>query len=176
MLTWVNRYKNKIPRISATEQVPRAPVAPSLHDDAAASPTPADPFAPLPRALLTQLMHLYFNYKFWLAPYPHKPSFERDFERRREREDGQEEWVALVYGMATNALMLPARLLPVSADEAKRLVGVSFELMMRFLRREYDEYSVDRCEWRQCGGADCCRSICDCLVMSASRHADPAEC
>ncbi|WOO77137.1 uncharacterized protein LOC62_01G000728 [Vanrija pseudolonga] len=110
----------------------------------AVSPTRIDPFAPLPHALLTRLVQLYFEYKFWLAPYPHRPSFERDFARRREQQAGQDEWVALVYGMATNALMLPARLLPVSADEAKRLVMVSFEHMMGFLKREYDEYSVDR--------------------------------
>ncbi|KAL1413458.1 hypothetical protein Q8F55_001225 [Vanrija albida] len=142
-------YKRKIARVS--EQPPREwQPAPEPEPEPEPAPPPRgaspppDPFAPLPRQLLTHLVALYFDYVFWLVPYPHRPSFERDLARRREAGAGEDEWVAMVYGMLTNVLVLPASLLPVSADEAKALLNVCFERVMAFLKREYDEYSADR--------------------------------
>lgn len=91
-------------------------------------------------------MQLYFDYIFWVVPYPHRPSFERDLADHREERPDQEEWIATVYGVVSFALGLPAQLLPLGATEIRPLLNVCFEHMMAFLKRSYDVYSADRSE------------------------------
>lgn len=103
--------------------------------------------AVLPRDLLNHLVRLYFDYVSWIIPYPHRPSFEHDLANRREESRGQDEWVATVFGLITYALSLPRQILPLEDNGISALGTLCFDHLMSFLRRGYDVYSADRCEW-----------------------------
>lgn len=101
----------------------------------------------LPRDLLNTLLRLFFEYGFWLCPYPHRPTFERDIANHREEAPDQEEFTALVFALICFSLLAPKQLIPLTPSEIDELSKVCFDNLREFLKREYAELTSTRCEW-----------------------------
>lgn len=101
----------------------------------------------VPPHVLDTLVGLYFDYVFWLVPYPDRAAFVADLARHREDDDGQEEWTAMVYALISFALIhMPRHLIPMSTVEQAALLKESFHRTLHFLRQEYTDFTSDRRE------------------------------
>ncbi|KAL1406688.1 hypothetical protein Q8F55_008394 [Vanrija albida] len=124
-------------------QLPTPPMPSTLYPSSNPRPNPLD--AILPRHTLEALVKLYFDYVFWLVPYPHRPTFERDLAARREEGDGQEEWTAMVVAVVMYALLhLPKNNVPLSSDEGTDLLERTYNASLEFLGKPFVTYTSSR--------------------------------
>jgi hypothetical protein len=157
-----------------------APGSALTHSGPSSGPTATPPFLGaykdsgnpfervLPREMLNHLVTLYFEYMFWINPYPHRPTFERDLANRREEEPGQDEWAAMVFGMLGFVCLLPKQLLPLSPDESSALMGKCLEQLMAFIvRSDYTTVTHQRRESPH--------SVADTSVRDPLRGVSPAR-
>ncbi|GMK56132.1 hypothetical protein CspeluHIS016_0211880 [Cutaneotrichosporon spelunceum] len=108
------------------------------------------------RELLNHLIHIYFEYMFWLMPYPHQPTMQRDLANRREEEPGQETFIAMVFSILGMVCVMPTHLTPLSPDQTSSLMAICEEQIMSYLsKREGVVLSHQRLFVAQCGAVIC---------------------
>ena len=100
----------------------------------------------IPRALLSRVIDLFFEYVYAIAPCVHKPSFLLDMTECRETRHGEEEWMALVLAIAGVTLVqLPRSLAKLTKTVARDLVLAIAGAVSCFLDAEYTTTTLSRC-------------------------------
>lgn len=105
--------------------------------------------AMLPRHLLNRIIDFFLTYFYPLVPLPHRPTFSRDLEDKREERAGEEEWITMVYGIiGFTVVQAPCQKLGMSKGEAKDLVERCCQAIGSFLSTEFsnEQATCTRCK------------------------------
>lgn len=153
-------YHSLSPHVLSTSPLQRSHTSHPSHSPTYSTPPyPAYPHnanntfdAILPRGLLHRIIDLYFDYVYCLIPCLHRSTFLNDLHSRREEQDGEDEWTALVFSvLAVTLVQLPRAFVPMPRKDVKTLVEKCHGLGRDYLGRDFKEATVIRCAYRTLG-------------------------
>lgn len=99
------------------------------------------------RSLLTTVIDMYFDYVYCLVPFPHPPTFLKDYHGHREQEPLQDEWTAMVFAMAAFTISLvPHQILPGDKPSLRRLTVESCGIAREHLAKPFTQNTLQRCK------------------------------
>ncbi|ORX34211.1 hypothetical protein BD324DRAFT_172012 [Kockovaella imperatae] len=120
---------------------------PSIHPrmiDLSVQPRgPLDSIMPRWRSL--RVMELFFDYVYPLSPSFDQIQLMRDLQARRETQEGETDWTAMVLAIMAHTLaQIPSCFVPLSKSEASDLMGKCYRSARKMLEEEYEDASLER--------------------------------